>query len=305
MYKYRGVAYKSKNDCCLSLGLNYKNIFGYMCRHGLDFDSALDMYLSGNVRRSANNIELDGNIYSSIKDYCEAQGADYTRFINFMHRKEIKNIGEAMSSYLSQVDNSELSFEYNDIVYSSKTDCCRKLGLSFSKVRDYARRHHVDFVIALGEYKEGYASGICYEGIFYKSRSECCRVLGLSYSKVRDYARRHNIDFITALKKYQGIDGGIYYGGIIYSSRTDCCKEYGLSPKFVFLLISKYKCSFKDAMDYSILRKYFYMRNIVDFMQSNVLVYRCRKSGVEYLFSRGLAFEYVKGLNETYVVNKV
>ena len=41
--------------------------------------------------------------------------------------------------------------------------------MSYSKVRDYARRHNIDFITALKKY-QGIDGGIYYGGIIYSSR---------------------------------------------------------------------------------------------------------------------------------------
>lgn len=303
-----GKYYKSIRSCCRELNLSYDNIYNFKNVNNLDsMKDAVIEYLS---RQSNKCFKYDGIIYSTKKECCEALGLCDKRVYNIASYFDIsfkcaldKIIKEGYKSVPKLKASSYTKrekFEYNGVVYDSKTDCCKNFGLEYSTVSKLAKRHCWDFSFTLDRYISGNIgrlrklkkdSCVKVAEVEYLSQRDCCEKLQINDLAVHRLMKKDGLNFSDAayIVKY-----GRIYRGIHYHYKRDLCTKLGLHEDYVYSFARRNGIDFFDALDYMVLRDRFNMISFNDFMNTDLFNCGCKSCSKEFLFTRDLAFKHME-----------
>lgn len=262
-YIYNGVEYKSKKDCCLSLGLSYDAIHAYMYRHDLDFNTALNLHIYSDIHCGGGcgkSIKIGDKTYDLIKSCCKDLGLSYHGFLSFIDSRNIECDETGINEYIQYLDDK--SIVYNGIKYSSLSECCSELGLHVDKVRRFKRYHNLesDYEALFayidkkstrdGDIKEN-SHEVMFEGVTYSSQKECCESLGVSKHMVKRL-KSLGYDFCDAvniiLARRDSSTEKIVINGVEYDSLWKCCKSLNLNQVKVTKLSRDNNLSIEDAI---------------------------------------------------------
>ena len=262
-FEYNGVKYDSMKSCCSSFGLNFGTVRSYCRTYGISFKTALDMYISGEVKKrhkdsvtkkiGTQSFEFRGIKYKSKTECCRVFGVRI-QDVYFVARRHNVTFGIALSKILTGELESGESYKGNN---------------SFE-----------------------------YKGIVYSSRYSCCKEHGVKYGCVKHYADLHNIDFSRALDAYiiYGAGLSLEYDNVSYNSRKDCYDRYGLKSSNVSNVLFRYGVSLTDAIDYCrICNGFSVMSGLGDeFFRNSLFTCRCNSCGGEFVFTKDLAFKHIE-----------
>lgn len=246
---YNGIEYESRQDCCLSLGLNYYAVYSYIVRYNLIFDEAgINSYIQ---YLSDKCIVYDNKVYSSFTDCCKALGLCASRVKSYKKSHNIESNYEALLVYIDKSSKGDINGHkvvYNGKVYTSKKECYKSFGVSKDLVRKLMKEGY-DFCDAMdiildrkNRIKELYINGVV-----YKSVHDCCKSLKLDQSKVSNFSRDNNLSIEDAVLEFLGRKrSSIVYNDKTYKSIRQLCEDYDVS---IFSFYNSYSGSVSERMN--------------------------------------------------------
>lgn len=142
-FSFRGEVFPTMSAAAECYGLNPKTVSSYKTKNGCDLQEAMETLLSLEKVQPCYN----GKTYHTIKELCEDVGVSYKSVLGYMTRSSM-SLQAAVDKAVSGESNYQ--FSYDGIVYQSKADACRKLGLDWNTVSKYTVRHHCTVEEAIG-----------------------------------------------------------------------------------------------------------------------------------------------------------
>lgn len=266
-FEYKGVKYDSMKSCCLALGLKFKTVTSYCHNHNISFETALDMYIDGEVTMGhkgtivgRNTYVYRGVEYNSKKDCCSAFGLRYGTVDAYRHEHSM-TFESALDEYVDKrVEHSAKDIEINGKYYESIKDCCEDLGITYKALSTFKCRNNisntVDAVYAYLNSKDSFV----YNGMSYSFMKDCCNALDISCARVRYYMGTIGLSFDEAVLRIRSKDAKkletlkvdkartFEFRGRKYKSKKECCDILGLKVKNVHSMAKSHNVTFEIAL---------------------------------------------------------
>ena len=252
---YRGKTYSSLLEVCNEYGLNAKAVSTYRCKHNCTVEAALDAIIN---KAALPALMYEGKTFGTVKEFCKHCNIPYEPFCAFYRKNSFDNLSAALEAFKIR---SPYSFTYNGILYTSKNEACKQLGLDAQKVAKYSLRHScsteeaISFLLTSGVRDN---TVVC-NGITYPSFKQACRELGINYIhaiKRRSALKSSNDNELLNLlvaEAAQKKDCTIVVNGQSFENLAEASLAFGIPVETVKSYMYSHKCNSEEALN-SIIR---------------------------------------------------